>query len=121
MDEIIRLGRDASKIYYHEGDWTHTNDYGAVRAAGYAAVELRSLGDDFPEYLPLLQAVSAAIEPWKPEAAPLLEKPTRLAGVKDPNGAENGTAAQDHQAEKDGGDALARLLAAVQNARGQNR
>jgi len=120
MDEIIQLGRDTSKIYYHEGDWTHTNDYGAVRAAGYAAVELRSLGDDFPEYLPLIQAVSTAIEPWKPEAAPLLEKPARLADVKDPNDAENGTAAQDHQAEKDGGDALARLLTVVQNTSRQN-
>ena len=120
MDEIIRLGRDASKIYYHQGDWTHTNDYGAVRAAGYAADELRSLGEAFPDYLPLIQTVSASSEPWKPEAALLLEKPARLAGVKDPNGTEEGTAAQDHQAEKDGGDALARLLAAVQSACGQS-
>lgn len=119
MEDIIRLGRDASKIYYHQGDWTHTNDYGAVRAAGYAADALRSLGGTFPEYLPLIQAVSASIKPWKPEAALLLEKPVRLAGVKGPNGTEEGTAAQDHQAEKDGGDALARLLAAVQSARGQ--
>lgn len=102
MDEIIRLGRDASKIYYHQGDWTHTNDYGAVRVAGYAADELRSLGEAFPDYLPLIQTVSASSEPWKPEAALLLEKPARLAGVKDPNGTEEGTAAQDHQAEKDG-------------------
>lgn len=57
---------------------------------------------------------------WKPEAALLLEKPARLAGVKDPNGVEEGTVAQDHQAEKDGGDALARLLAVVQSARGQS-
>lgn len=120
MDEIIRLGRDASKIYYHQGDWTHTNDYGAVRAAGYAADELRSLGEAFPDYLPLIQTVSASSEPWKPEAALLLEKPARLAGVKDPNGTEEETAAQDHQAEKDGGDALARLLAAVQSACGQS-
>ena len=120
MDEIIRLGRDASKIYYHEGDWTHTNDYGAVRAAGYAAAELRFLGNAFPEYLPLIQAVPASIKSWKPEAAPLLEKPARLADVKGPNGAENETAAQDHQAEKDGGDALARLLTVVQNASRQN-
>lgn len=119
MEDIIRLGRDASKAYYHQGDWTHTNDYGAVRAAGYAANALRSLGGAFPDYLPLIQAVSVSIKPWKPEAALLLEKPVRLAGVKDPNGTEEGTAAQDHQAEKDGGDALARLLAAVQSARGQ--
>ena len=122
MDEIIRLGRDASKIYYHQGDWTHTNDYGAVRAAGYAADELRSPDGKFPDYLPLIRAVSAPekVGRWKPEAALLLEMPARLAGVKDPNGAEEGTAAQDHQAEKDGGDALARLLAVVQSARGQS-
>ena len=82
-------------------------------------LDMRSLGGTFPEYLPLIQAVSASIKPWKPEAALLLEKPVRLAGVKGPNGTEEGTAAQDHQAEKDGGDALARLLAAVQSARGQ--
>ena len=68
----------------------------------------------------MIQAVSASIKSWKPEAAPLLEKPARLADVKGPNGAENETAAQDHQAEKDGGDALARLLTVVQNASRQN-
>ena len=117
MAEIERLGRDNSIPYYHVGDWTHTNDYGAVRAAGYAVQGLLEIGADFPEYLPLKQAVHAIPEKWLPIPAPLLEKPARLQAIPDPAATETGAAAQDHQAEKNGGDSLARLLDAVKKAK----
>lgn len=60
MAEIERLGRDASIPYYYVGDWTHTNDYGAYRAAGYAAWELKRMGNIFAVYKPLADAVNAA-------------------------------------------------------------
>lgn len=37
-------GRDAAKVYFHQGDYTHTNDYGASLAADYVAGELQRLG-----------------------------------------------------------------------------
>ena len=117
MAEIERLGRDASIPYYYVGDWTHTNDYGAYRAAGYAAWELKRMGNTCAVYKPLADAVNAAQDKWLPIPALLLEKPARLQHIPDPHAADNGEAAQDHQAEKDGGDSLARLLDAVKIAK----
>ena len=117
MAEIERLGRDASIPYYYVGDWTHTNDYGAYRAAGYAAWELKRMGNTFAVYKPLADAVNAAQDKWLPIPALLLEKPARLQHIPDPHAADNGEAAQDHQAETDGGVSLARLLNAVKNAK----
>ena len=78
---------------------------------------LLEIGADFPEYLPLKQAVHAIPEKWLPIPAPLLEKPARLQAIPDPAATETGAAAQDHQAEKNGGDSLARLLDAVKKAK----
>lgn len=37
MDAIIQDGLEGAKKYFHPGDYTHTNDYGAYRAASYVA------------------------------------------------------------------------------------
>lgn len=117
MKEIEKLGRDASIPYYHAGDWTHTNDYGAVRAAGYAAKELQQMDAAFAEYRPLADAVNAGWDQWIPVPAPLLQKPERLQDIPDPYAVDSGEAVKDHQAEKDGGDSFTRLLDAIKQAK----
>lgn len=102
MADIKNLGRDASKVFYHVDDWTHTNDYGAYRAAGYVASELRRLGDSFPGYRALTDAVGAGAGGWEPQTVPLLTKPGRLAHVQEPVKCEDGEAAKNHQAEING-------------------
>lgn len=37
-------GRDAAKAYFHQGDYTHTNDFGASLAANFVAGALDRLG-----------------------------------------------------------------------------
>lgn len=114
MAEIVRLGQGRSSAYYHVGDQTHTNDYGAVRAAGYAARAVKNIGHEFPEYQPLRDAIAATEQGWEPVPAPLLAKPARLKDRADPNAQEGKMDAQDHQAEKDG---AARLIEAVRAAK----
>lgn len=41
---LEETGRDAAKAYFHIGDYTHTNDFGAYLAAGFVAGELARLG-----------------------------------------------------------------------------
>ena len=43
-DLLMDAGRDAAKVLFHIGDYTHTNDFGAYRAAGFVAGELMRLG-----------------------------------------------------------------------------
>ena len=43
-DLLMDAGRDAAKTLFHIGDYTHTNDFGAYRAAGFVAAELARLG-----------------------------------------------------------------------------
>lgn len=40
---LLNTGRDAAKTMFHIGDYTHTNDFGAYRAAGFVAGELARL------------------------------------------------------------------------------
>lgn len=121
MEEIKRLGREASSVYYFPGDYTHTNDYGAYRAAGYVAARLRQISHDFPAYRPLSDAVAGGCGVWTPkDNPPLLKKPKRLEAVSDSRDDDGSQADKDHQAEKDGGDGLSRLLEAVRRARGQD-
>ncbi|MGN0774710.1 MAG: GDSL-type esterase/lipase family protein [Candidatus Ventricola sp.] len=41
---LMDTGRDAAKTLFHIGDYTHTNDFGAYRAAAFVAGELARLG-----------------------------------------------------------------------------
>lgn len=40
---IVSNGMVASKRFFHPGDYTHTNDYGAYRMAGFVAEEMKSV------------------------------------------------------------------------------
>lgn len=118
MTELQRLGRESSKAWYHEDDWTHNNDYGAYRAAGYVASELKKIETTFQEYLPLIKAVDKGCGEWKPETAALLKKPRRFSEKKDPWETEEEPL--DHQAEKSGDGGLTRLLEAIRQAQAEN-
>lgn len=41
MDLIIKNGLEESRKFYHPGDYTHTNDYGAYIMAGFVASEMK--------------------------------------------------------------------------------
>ena len=45
-DLFCRQGFEAAKGWFHPGDLTHTNEYGAYKMAGFIAEELRSTGMD---------------------------------------------------------------------------
>ena len=55
-DVIVSQGREAVRPLFHIGDYTHTNDFGAILAAGHVAGELGRLG-----LLP-----TCALPPWTP-------------------------------------------------------
>lgn len=44
VERLLATGRDAAKVYFHQGDYTHTNDFGAGLAANFVAQELDRLG-----------------------------------------------------------------------------
>lgn len=43
-DALCRIGLDAARVWFHPGDYTHTNDFGAHMAAGFVAKELARVG-----------------------------------------------------------------------------
>ncbi len=43
-DAICRVGLEGAKIWFHAGDYTHTNDFGAYMAAGFVAEEMAGAG-----------------------------------------------------------------------------
>lgn len=45
MEEIVKNGMESSKKYFHPGDYTHTNDYGAYLMASFVASELKKVAE----------------------------------------------------------------------------
>lgn len=45
MDLVIENGLEESKKFYHPGDLTHTNDYGAYIMAAYVADSMKKIGE----------------------------------------------------------------------------
>lgn len=43
-DTVCRAGLEKARIWYHAGDFTHTNDFGAYMAAGFVAEEMARAG-----------------------------------------------------------------------------
>ena len=43
VEWIVSEGREAVKPYFYPGDFTHTNDYGAYKIAGFVAEQLRHI------------------------------------------------------------------------------
>lgn len=48
MDFIMKNGLENAKRYFYPGDYTHTNDYGGVRMAGFVAEECRNMLAEAP-------------------------------------------------------------------------
>lgn len=78
---LLAAGMEAGRIWYHPGDYSHPNDFGAYLAAGFVAQELRKLGlipafdvPSWPVHPPM-----AALEPpteglWHGNTPPAKEK-----------------------------------------------
>lgn len=79
MAEIRAVGMRAARRWFHPCDYTHLNDFGAYRAAGFVAGELRRLG--------FLTADTPSLPGW-PVHAPMeaLKPPPdwQLRGLKRP-------------------------------------
>lgn len=98
MELIRRMGLEESRPFFYPGDYTHSNDYGAYRTAGYAAEEIvrvcrqqRAEGSssfwEESAYAFLAECVSAGFGEWKPaEKICLPKKPEQYGAVPDPEG-----------------------------------
>ncbi len=87
VEFIKKKGMEAAKAYFHPGDYSHSNDYGAYLFAGMAADEIvRRCGSrSNPEYRFLGQCVTGGFGSWEPPkeiAAPV--KPKIFEKLKDP-------------------------------------
>ncbi|HJA66171.1 MAG TPA: rhamnogalacturonan acetylesterase [Candidatus Mediterraneibacter cottocaccae] len=102
---LNRLGMADARGYFHPGDYTHTNEYGAYRAAAYIAEELARL---FPDIFPLGITGTQSVEKFIPEPG-LWEK---LSG----KGPDQDTSTQRELFDKEEKDARA-LLAAIESAK----
>lgn len=92
MEFVMECGRERAMRYFFPGDYTHSNDYGAYRYAGYVYDELVRVG--------LVQAdvagadgapasgnatVAGSAPAWEPpEELPQLTVPEEFAGIENP-------------------------------------
>ena len=100
MDLIKRLGREKAKAFFFPSDYTHTNDYGAFLAAGCIFREMEKAGLVKREMAEagLTEAKAAGSSEgtekyakngmpgvWNPpEKPPVLKRPEKYAGIKNP-------------------------------------
>ncbi|MCD7955635.1 MAG: GDSL-type esterase/lipase family protein [Lachnospiraceae bacterium] len=62
MEWIIKNGREAVRTSFFPDDYTHTNDYGAYRMAGYVAEELVRVCGDNPDAQPQAQVYGDTLD-----------------------------------------------------------
>ena len=87
MDFILEHGLEEAKRYFFPKDFTHSNDYGAYRMAGFVAAELAEQLKDSKEsaYRKLAECVTEAFGIWEPTGEIVLpEKPARYAEIVNP-------------------------------------
>ena len=106
---LNRLGMADARGYFHPGDYTHTNEYGAYRAAAYIAEELARL---FPDTFTPGNTGTESVEKFVPEPG-LWEK---LSG-KVPEQDTSSQREMFDKAEKDTGALLAAIESAKEAAR----
>ncbi len=89
---VKEKGLQGAKSIFHPGDYTHTNDYGAYRMAGYVAEEIRRTCKDHPVrgYRFLAERVTDGFGSWPPpaEGNRMPEKPEIYKDIPDPQGDE---------------------------------
>lgn len=74
-DAVCRAGLTKARIWYHAGDFTHTNDFGAYMAAGFVAKEMVRAGLSKPCSIPDWQIHGPMTELAPPSGEENREKP----------------------------------------------
>ncbi|MCQ2537901.1 MAG: GDSL-type esterase/lipase family protein [Lachnospiraceae bacterium] len=80
MEEILRDGLESSKRFYFPKDYTHTNDYGAFKMAGYIADEIKNFkkASSNNPYARLAEMVTKNETSWTVDTIPVVpELPER--------------------------------------------
>ena len=88
MEFIKERGLEASKPYFYPNDYTHSNDYGAYKMAGFVADEILRVCKKSPEpaYRFLAKCVTEGFGEWKnTEEIVLPVKPAIFADMMNPN------------------------------------
>lgn len=88
MDFIIKKGLEASKVYFYPNDYTHNNDYGAYKMAGFVAEEIVRVCGKHPEtgYGFLAKHVTKGFGAWSvTEDIVLPKKPKIFDNISNPN------------------------------------
>ena len=88
MDFIVENGLEKSKSYLFPNDFTHSNDYGAYKMAGFIAKELRRVCGNHtsPSYKFLAKCVTEGFGEWTPaENIILPSKPAIYEEMINPN------------------------------------
>lgn len=87
-DFILEKGLEGVKGYFYPNDFTHNNDYGAYKMAGFVAEEIRRVcaGHPNPGYRYLARCVTKAFGPWVPaDNITLPVKPKKYDNIINPN------------------------------------
>lgn len=92
MRYVKEKGLQGAKSIFHPGDYTHTNDYGAYRMAGYVAGEIRRTCAEHPMrgYRLLAECLTDGFGSWPApaEGNRMPEKPEIYRDIPDPQGNE---------------------------------
>jgi len=84
---ITQHGREGVRTSFFPDDYTHTNDFGAYRMAGFVADELVRVCKDWPEYQRLAECVTDGFGEWNPPAHIALPvKPAAYEPISNPEG-----------------------------------
>lgn len=83
MDFVLEKGLEEAKKYFFPGDFTHSNDYGAYRMAGFIAQEIKRVcsNHENPGYRYLAKCVTEGFGEWK--AADNIVMPVQPAILRD--------------------------------------
>lgn len=88
MDFVVEKGLENAKPYFFPNDYTHSNDYGAYKMAGFVAAEIVRVCANHPEpgYRFLAKCVTQGFGEWiPPEKIVLPVKPKMYDNISNPN------------------------------------
>ncbi len=89
MAFIKENGLEASKAYFFPGDYTHSNDYGAYKMAGFVAEEIIRVCENHtnPGYRFLAKCITEGFGIWEPGQEIIqMTKPQKYENVQNPEG-----------------------------------
>lgn len=86
MEFVKTEGRDSAMRYFYSSDYTHSNDYGAYRFAGYVYEEMVREGFLASECCKSEKESMSSLAAWNPPAVlPQLTIPEEFVGIENPN------------------------------------